>query len=298
MATLDAVRAGFAAAACKLPRGRGFGRTVRILNRAFLRYGASPIVETRLSDGHVMRLDLRSFTEIEAYYWREYDTVLLRELTAELDPGTTFLDVGANVGFYAVPIARFLARSGGGGRVIAVEPVPGNVRRLRENLELNGVTDRCQVCEVALAEKEGPAEIVLREDFENGAATGNASIVTNMTFDHDFRRDSIRTRRLDDLWAEVARPGERLGFAKLDVEGHEACCLAGGRSVLAEHRPVLQVEILRAALAARGQDPASVAAELPDGYRMHLRRAGRWRPAAGFDEIGKHEDVLFVPEER
>lgn len=247
-----------------------------------------------------MRLDLRSLTEVEAYYWSGYDAALLRDLKARLDPDAVFLDVGANVGFYAVPVARFLAQRGGRGRVIAVEPVSSNVKRLRENLELNGVTDRCRVCEIALAEREGRDEIVLREDFENGAATGNASIVTHTSFDCDFRRDPnpVRTCRLDDLWADVARPGERLAFAKFDVEGHEGRCLAGGRNVIAEHRPILQVEMLRAGLAGRGQDPGSVAAELPDGYRMLLRRAGRWRPAAGFDEIGEQEDVLFVPEER
>lgn len=62
-----------------------------------------------------------------------------RRLLAELlEPGMTVVDVGANVGFLSVLMARAV---GPAGRLFAIEPAPGNVRFLRHNLAANGFAE-------------------------------------------------------------------------------------------------------------------------------------------------------------
>lgn len=63
-----------------------------------------------------------------------------RWIEDQLGEGTVALDVGANVGYHAVTMAR---RVGPTGRVVALEPDPFNFQLLPANLRLNGVSNVC-----------------------------------------------------------------------------------------------------------------------------------------------------------
>ena len=82
------------------------------------------------------------------------------------------LDVGANIGFYTVPMARRAKEVGG--RAIAVEPVPSNATWLRYNLAINACEDVVDVHELGLSDQPGSSEIVLADDFLGGGSVGNA----------------------------------------------------------------------------------------------------------------------------
>lgn len=73
--------------------------------------------------------ELVSDALIESGEWEPFET---RLLTTLLCPGDTFVDVGANVGYYAAIAAR---QVGGSGRVFAVEPDADNLQLLRRNVE-------------------------------------------------------------------------------------------------------------------------------------------------------------------
>ena len=104
------------------------------------RTGGSPILTVRISDGTHMVLDGRGRTEAEAVWSGSYDEHTLAVLKTCLEAGDNLLDVGANVGLIAVPMARHLQATGG--RVIAVEPVPANAERIKRSAALNGVDIR------------------------------------------------------------------------------------------------------------------------------------------------------------
>ncbi len=72
------------------------------------------------------------------------------------------IDVGANVGYYALMAAT---RVGPSGRVIAYEPGPAPAARLRENVALNGLSN-VTVVEAAVADRPGTLHLNLVEDSE------------------------------------------------------------------------------------------------------------------------------------
>ena len=63
---------------------------------------------------------------------REMDHIYV--LNKELSPGNVVIDLGANVGYYALMEANLV---GNGGYVYAIEPSPSNVDMLRKNISLN-----------------------------------------------------------------------------------------------------------------------------------------------------------------
>lgn len=65
--------------------------------------------------------------------WESYETQLFME---RFEPGMTFVDVGANIGYYSLLAA---AQIGGDGLIFAFEPDPDNYALLKKNLALNGL---------------------------------------------------------------------------------------------------------------------------------------------------------------
>jgi FkbM family methyltransferase len=133
------------------------------------------------------------------------------------------LDLGANIGMYGA----WVARRWHGARVIAVEPLPRNVDRLRHNLasELPGAHEI-----VAAAATTADGEIVFGGgDFTNGRVLGDAD-----------PGGGIRLPARD-----MFALAEGIDLLKLDIEGGEWPILADPRFsadlapvVMLEHHPM------------------------------------------------------------
>jgi len=137
-----------------------------------------------------------------------------------LRPGDLFVDVGANVGAYALWAAELDAD------VIAVEPDPGAVLRLRCNAGMNDYP--VEILECALADRAGEMALTAGLDVTNHLVLGVAHGAT--------RRVEVRT--LDEVLGE-----RRAAGMKVDVEGAERLVLDGGSRALAERRVgVIQLE--------------------------------------------------------
>ncbi len=130
-------------------------------------------------------------------------------LSRYLGPGMTAIDIGANRGWYSL---MFSARVGPRGRVVAVEPDPRMLDRLRSMHELNALGDNLIIESCAVAASSGQRQFVLCSEASlNHLSPAGAA--------HDMTV-SIKTVSYPDL---VERLG--LGFVdlvKIDVEGAEA----------------------------------------------------------------------------
>ena len=149
-----------------------------------------------------------------------------RVLERLLRPGSTFLDVGANVGTMTLFAARAVGRAG---RVYAVEPTPRLAALLQRSLAMNGVSGRVEVAACAAGEASGEAVLHLQEIMSHNSlfSSGEADADQTMT---------VPMRPVD----EVVPPGTALDVAKIDVEGAELRVLRGMRRVL-EESPALSV---------------------------------------------------------
>jgi FkbM family methyltransferase len=298
VSTLPAhLRDAVAAAWSGLPRRLRMSgaRYVEPLNKAALAAGADPLVTVRMRLGHVLRLDLRSGTEWFSYYSREFDdrrVATARRLLRA--PGAVAVDAGANIGLWSVPLARHLVPLGG--RLLALEPMPANARRLRENLALNGLAGVADVREVAVSDRVGSAALSLREDFRDGAATGNAALVIDDGTDDEYRQIEVRTAPLDDL----VGAGDRVDFVKADLEGHEDRFLLGAVRTLRRCRPVAVLEWNRVYYERRGIDPTAATADLLHDldYRCLRCTPSGWSASDEFASPRPVDDLVLAPRER
>lgn len=172
----------------------------------------------------------------------EFERDIVGTMSRQLESVDCFVDVGANVGYYTC-LARSLGR-----QVIAVEPLPANLRYLRRNLEANGWSD-VLVVPSALAARDGEAVL-------HGAATG-ASLIEGWGGASQLMRANVRLATLDGLL------GPRLGrdnlLIKIDVEGAEVEVLDGAmKTMLATPAPVWVVEIGVGELHPRGMNRFSL----------------------------------------
>jgi FkbM family methyltransferase len=157
--------------------------------------------------------------------------------------GRTVWDVGAHVGYHTL---AFAARVGPRGRVVAFEPNPCNVSRLRENLVRNAdLAERVRVETVALSDKDGADRLFYTAIVDDGTSSG-AALESALTLENEEAY-----RALDSLAADTAR-GDTLvrsgrvpspSLLKIDVEGGEIGVLRGCAGLLAAARPLLLIEV-------------------------------------------------------
>lgn len=273
-----------------MPRVRGRGRLGFALNSAFLAIGADPRALAKASAGHKLFVDTRVHAHARLLFTGDFEEPYVQALLQFLRPGGTAADVGANVGFVTVPLA--LAAERLGGSVVAFEPFQGNAAWLRENLELNDVTERVTLVVAGLSSSKHSSQLSLTDDFKTGARVGNA-IVDEAGQYTECEKVSIQLETLDEYWPTIKNP--RLDIIKVDIEGHEGEFLDGGRETIAAHRPVILMEVNRYYYRNRGEQFEEVIpARVPEGYRFYNDSL---KPV---EDLWAHRDndVLLIPIEK
>jgi FkbM family methyltransferase len=154
-----------------------------------------------------------SATERGALLNPDYNRDELDFLRAHTPEGGVFVDVGANVGTYALALAR---QVGAGGRVIAIEPHPVTFARLSFNAAASAFP---QVDLVAAAAGPSDGWLMIETDGDN---LGASHIVSGTPSSKAIRVPSLRLRRILD----EANLG-RIDSLKIDVEGFEDRVLTG-----------------------------------------------------------------------
>jgi FkbM family methyltransferase len=294
----DGLRGVLAAALRAVPWLPSHRSVSRRLNRAWLVRGAEPLVQAPMDLGHRLWVDLRTASQFHAYYTGRYDSPFLTRLIRLFEPHSCMLDVGANVGFYTVPLARAAGRVQG--TLHAFEPLPANCDRLEKNLELNQLQSELTLWRFGLSNEARTARLTLREDFGTGADTGNAAIVIGAEADRNFAQVDIELRTLDDFCDQQRLT--RLDLIKADIEGHEDLLLEGGQRSLRRWRPVLFLEVNQQYFRWRGVSFAErLAALLPENYLTLKSAEGkgeRWQEVSNVDACERLDNVFIVPKER
>lgn len=163
-----------------------------------------------------------------------------------------FCDIGANRGLYSLLLAGLYAR------VVAFEPLDGNIRKLKSALDENGI-DNVEILPLALGEADGQAPFYLPPEGNDGVGSFLPEHVQNSS-----RTEVIRIRQGDSILQER---NVRPGLLKIDTEGYEWQVLRGLKATLERDRPFIVLEIgdsSKDAIRAGG----GLHAALPPDYKM------------------------------
>ena len=210
------------AAIRRLPAGRfrAFERLSRI--------GLPPFEDRLAADvgGARYGCDLRNVIAREACLTGRTAPAETAVVRAGLPPGGTFVDVGANWGYFTLVGAHAV---GAGGRVVALEPDPRVHAELLANVARNGIRT-VTVLPVAASDRKG--EAVLSGYAEADRNRGVSSLVAAPA--GDAPSFAVRTAPLDDLLDELGV--DSVDLVKIDVEGAEELVVRGMARGLADGR--------------------------------------------------------------
>jgi FkbM family methyltransferase len=127
-------------------------------------------------------------------------------------PPRTILDLGANTGMTAVYFGRMYP----GAQLACVEPVPGNLRVLEKNLELNSI--QATVLAAAVDARDGHVRMeLLANDYGHRVAASSG--------DQSCETIDVPALSVPSILRRLAWPG--IGLLKVDIEGHEKALFAG-----------------------------------------------------------------------
>jgi len=145
-----------------------------------------------------------------------------------------FIDVGANVGYFAVRLsnANHLLTT------VAIEAIPSTAKILCENIALNKIGDRVSVINKAIGSSEGMCQLFVPEVSGHSAAS-----IQDQHPDEPSTVTSIEMTTLNDVLKEFSISNDDL--IKLDVEGAEYEVFCGGLLVFEKARPTIFAELLR-----------------------------------------------------
>ena len=190
-------------------------------------------VQKGLTQGMWMRLGLPE----GARYWHgEHDLGAERALQTGVYPGAVVYDIGAHLGYFSLGLARLV---GAGGRVVAFDGDPDNVKCLRENAVRNGLGDHLQVVHAAVWSNTPSGGISFRRGIEPRAQGGvEADACRPVLADGELIKVPVIT--LDDF---VTRGGPLPDLIKIDVEGGEGEVLRGAARLFANQRPLVVAEV-------------------------------------------------------
>jgi FkbM family methyltransferase len=154
-----------------------------------------------------------------------FEPHILTLLTGFLKPGDRFLDVGANLGWFALIGSRLVGRSG---RVYALEPDPDNYRLLQANLQANACRNvRTWQCAAGTASRRAALS---RSSVNRGDHRVSASPI------QDRNSVDVDIRSVDNLlWLD-----RRMNVVLVDTQGSEVNVFRGMRKTL-RRNPCLRI---------------------------------------------------------
>jgi FkbM family methyltransferase len=201
---------------------------------------------------------------------------------ATLKPGMTFIDVGANVGYFSV-LAAFLV--GRAGRVIAFEAMPATYELLAKNVIVNWMETFATAENLAVYSDSQHLKFYVRKFYHGNSSLAAMSHEEGRLYD-DIEEIEVDAVSLDEyLCRKPAKPD----VIKVDVEGAELHVFRGARRTLAENPDVIVMcEWSQDQIRTANDDPADLAREMRDqGFNVY-------RIDTGMQPIS-YEELLSVP---
>jgi FkbM family methyltransferase len=177
--------------------------------------GSKMCLDVDMDDGlcrYLMIADIR-----EAY--------ITETMKKELQEGDIVVDIGANVGYYALLEAKIIGEKG---RVYAIEPIPETIELLKENVKLNNYSN-IEIYQLAIGDKTRIASMYVGKWL-------NRSRMKEIDIKSDVISHEISTQvsTLDDFLEKKPYPD----IIRMDVEAYEYQIIKGMKRTLERKLPL------------------------------------------------------------
>jgi FkbM family methyltransferase len=180
-------------------------------------------------------LDLTEGIDLSIYLFGRFERSTSKTLEKLVQPGMTVLDIGANVGAHALPMANWVGKSG---QVYAFEPTDWAFNRLKRNLSLNPslskslIANQCALTDDSSKMPEAfHSSWNLKENSDthpvHGGRLEKASKAVFISLDQFVEQNSLK----------------KIDLIKLDVDGFEMNVLRGAINSLKNFRPPILFEL-------------------------------------------------------
>ena len=184
---------------------------------------------------------------VEALNFLEYEPADSAMIMRLVSPETCVLDVGANMGWYSINIAKTFPSC----KIHAFEPIPKTYSYLEQNIKLNQLRNIISYPFGLSSERKDLTFYFYPE------GSGNAS-AANLSERTDAELITCHVERLDDF---VKTSNLHVDFIKCDVEGAELFVFQGAEKTLQQDKPIVFTEMLRKWAAKFGYQPSLTSLE-------------------------------------
>lgn len=176
----------------------------------------TPNTYTQSVNGTSADFDIDSDLELNKIKSLDGEENVINDIIMEVKKGDVFYDIGANIGIYSCLIGDLIDI----GKVIAIEPHPPSVNKLRKNIEMNNTN--ASVYQSALSSEKNKKRII-----ENKKNLGTGQITIN-----DSQEKGVEVEVLPgDEFREIhGLPFPNI--VKIDVEGEELQVIRGMENIL------------------------------------------------------------------
>ncbi len=227
-------------------------------------------------DGEDHRIAPLEILNFDHYEKEEFELAL-----ALIGKKATIFDIGANIGWYSLLLAKKLKNS----RVLAFEPIQKTFRYLEKNISLNRVKN-VQAYNFGFSwQKEK------KVFYYYPQGSGNASLA-NLAHHPSSQKITCRLETIDDF---SRKRKVKIDFIKCDVEGSELFVFQGGVTTLKEDQPIILVEMLRKWEKAFGYQPNQLINFLKDlGYDCFVAKGRRLKKITEINQETKETNFFFL----
>ncbi|MCF3119313.1 FkbM family methyltransferase [Streptomyces arenae] len=247
----------------------------RLLNPRLRDHPRRRVVDVEF--GARFAVDTQDLIQRYLYLFGGWEPHMTRWLRGRLGAGDVFVDVGANIGVFAVLGSRLVGPTG---RVVAVEASPDFHRRLVRHAELNGCAN-IRAVDAAVSDRRETLTFVLASSRNMGA---NSIVPYDGDAESTFEREAVPLAELLDA-DEIARAR----VIKIDVEGTEGGVIRGLRPVLDRLRPdaEIAVEVTPERMALLGDSADELLATMRE-YGFHTYRLANDYAPEGYPHAMRH----------
>jgi FkbM family methyltransferase len=178
--------------------------------------------------------DTRDIIQQYIYYFGIWEPNLTRWMAQSLERGDTFIDVGANIGYYSLLASKLVGQHG---TIVAIEASPETYKVLGRNLSLNAIRN-VRAVNMAVYNSESTVRVFRGSAYEIGRSTIVENEALKRGFDVECEVDAAPL-------CAILKPEEMKNarLVKVDVEGAEWFVLQGIEPLLRSGRSDLELII-------------------------------------------------------